>query len=106
MINRDWYCDWKMGDNELSKKLSVANSDERNNSLNRSIKDVVDELLEYFIEEVRDDVIKKLDIEWEFFIENNEKKEDCLYKFWYLIEGYLRRGKKGSNIDNVNIICY
>lgn len=104
MINKVWYCEFKMIDDELGRKLCVSEKEVKEKSI--SIKEMVDELLEYFIEEIKDDVIKKLDFEWEFLLENNNGMENCLYRFWYKIKGYLRRGKKGSNIDKVSIICY
>ena len=114
MINKVWYCDWKMIDDELSQKLTF-NNDERKKDMSISIKEMIDELLEYFVEEVRDDVIKKLDFEWEFLVVNNNGVESCLYRFWYLVKGYLRRcgngflfryGRNKKGIENIYSVIY
>ena len=107
MINKVWYCEWKMIDNELGRRLCISEEEIKDKSI--SIKKMVDGLLEYFIEEIRDDVIKKLDFEWEFILDNNDGMESCLYKFWYLVKGYLRRCKNGRNkngIENLSNVCY
>ena len=113
MINKVWYCEWKMIDDELGRKLCFNEEELKN--MNISIKEMVDELLEYFIEEIKDDVVRKLDFDWEFIIKNNDGKENCLYKFWYLVKGYLRRCKNGflfkygrnkNGIENISNVCY
>ena len=46
MINKVWYCEWKMIDDDLGSKLCSSEKEVKEKII--SIKEMVDELLEYF----------------------------------------------------------